>query len=80
MRGLHFLTHRETAYAQILLTILFIGGYFIILWTFMKGEVRVQADYKDAFTALLGVLTASVVQLMSYWFSRQRTSQDSAAP
>lgn len=68
------LTHRATAYIQALLSFLFIGAYFGILLEFMKGDVHVPAEFKDAFTALLGVLTATVVTIISFWFSRQRTS------
>lgn len=70
------MTHQATGYAQIGLSVLFIVGYFVILFAFMAGFVRVPTDFKDAFTALLGVITASVVQVMGYWFSRQRTSED----
>lgn len=66
------MTHREVAYAQIGLTILFITGYFFVLVMFMAGYVRVPASFKDAFTALLGVITASVVSILNYWFARQR--------
>jgi len=34
----------------------------------------VPVDYKEAFIALIGVVTASVVQIMSYFFARQRTT------
>jgi len=69
-------THRETAYAQILLSTVFITGYFWVLYAFIDGRVKVPVDWKDAMMTLLGVLTASVVQVMGYWFSRQRTSVD----
>jgi protein-S-isoprenylcysteine O-methyltransferase Ste14 len=62
----------EVGWAQVFLSVLFIFGYFSILAAFMTGWVRVPIDFKDAFTALLGVITASVVQILGYWFSRQR--------
>src|SRR5690349_5990647 len=74
------LTHKGTAYVQAILSFLFIGAYFYILIKFMDGGVKVPVEFKDAFTALLGVLTANVVQMMSFWFSRQRTSADPTAP
>lgn len=70
------MSHKAIAYAQILLTLAFIVGYFVVLWGFMQGKVHVPVEFKDAFTALLGVITASVVQVMSYWFARQRQSVD----
>lgn len=73
---LAMLTHKGTAYVQAILSFLFIGAYFYILIKFMDGSVKVPPEFKDAFTALLGVLTANVVQLMSFWFSRSRSSVD----
>lgn len=70
------MTHRETGYAQILLSGIFIAGYFWVLYAFIDGRVKVPADWKDAMMTLLGVLTASVVQVMGYWFARQRSSND----
>lgn len=69
------LTHRATAYAQVILSAVFIGGYFCILFLFLLGYVKVPIDFKDAFMALLGVVTGSVLNIISYWFSRQRESQ-----
>lgn len=72
------MSHRAVAYAQIGLTVLFICGYFFVLIMFMAGYVKVPSDFKDAFTALLGVITASVVSILNYWFARQRPN--GAAP
>ncbi len=63
--------------AQVVLSAIFIAGYFFLLWQFMKGNVRVPADYKDMYMTLLGVLTAGVGMILSFWFSRQRGSTDS---
>jgi len=71
------LSHVGTAYVQASLSFLFIGAYFVILLEFMKGDVRVPPEFKDAFTALLGVLTATVVQIIGFWFARQRVSDPS---
>lgn len=70
------MTHRETGYAQIILSATFIIGYFWVLSAFIDGKVKVPIDWKDAMMTLLGVLTANVVQVMSYWFARQRASTD----
>ena len=72
------MTHRETGYAQILLSVVFISGYFWVVKAFIYGNVKVPIDWKDAVMTLLGVLTASVVQVMGYWFARQRSSTDGA--
>lgn len=66
------MTEQHIAWAQITLAVLFIGGYFAILFAFMAGYVKVPADYREAFMALLGVLTAGVVGILNYFFQRQR--------
>lgn len=68
------MTEQHTAWAQIALSFAFVGCYFFVLAMFLMGFVKVPADFKDAFTALLGVITANVGQVVSYWFSRQRPS------
>lgn len=64
--------------AQLILSLLFVGGYFAVVAGFMLGHVNVPPDYKEAFMALLGVVTASVVQLFSFWFARQRSGGPNA--
>ena len=61
--------------AQVVLSGLFITGYFFLLWQFMGGHVYVPADYKDMFVTLLGVLTAGVGMVLSFWFQRQRPQE-----
>lgn len=58
--------------AQVMLSTVFILGYFFLLWQFMRGNVRVPIEYKDMFMTLLGVLTAGVGIILSFWFQRQR--------
>lgn len=70
------LTHVATAFAQVILSGIFIVGYFFVLWLFMSGSVHVPIEYKDAFTAYVGVLTAGVMTVLNYWFSRQRESRE----
>jgi hypothetical protein len=60
------------AATQIGLALVFILGYFAVVYAFMFGYVLVPTEYKEAFVALLGVITASVVQIISYFFARQR--------
>jgi len=63
---------RVVIIAQILLSAIFVAEYFAVIAAFLFGFVLVPTDYKEAFMALLGVVTASVVQLLSFWFARQR--------
>jgi len=58
--------------AQVVLSGIFIVGYFFLLWQFMQGHVKVPPEYKDMFVTLIGVLTAGVGIVLSFWFQRQR--------
>ena len=69
------LTNRMTAYAQIILSTVFVSGYFFTLHEFMHGEVRVPTEFQDTLKTLLGALTAGVTSVLAYWFSRQRESR-----
>lgn len=73
------MTDRGIAIAQILLAFAFVLGFFTVIVLFLLGYVKVPIEYKEAFIALLGVCTASLVQINSYFFARQRTSTPNAA-
>lgn len=73
------MTHRETGYAQIILTLVFLVGYFVVLSTFLHGKAVVDPTWKDTIQTLLSVLTAGVLLILQYWFSRQRGSTDPSA-
>lgn len=74
------MTQRETGYAQILLTLVFLIGYFVVLSDFIHGRIAVPAEWKDTLGTLLSVLTAGVLLILQYWFSRQRTSSPPGDP
>jgi uncharacterized membrane protein len=63
---------RGVSYAQLWLSILFIAGYFGVLYMLLSGRATVEKEHTNAAHALIGVLSATVVQIMGYWFARQR--------
>ena len=60
------------ATAQVLLSILFIGGYFLVLSEFIHGRINVPSEWKDTLQSLLSLLTGGVLIILHYWFSRSR--------
>lgn len=69
-----FLGDKATAYAQVILSVVFIGGYFICLWDFIHGHVNTPPEWKDTVQNLISLLTAGVLLILNYWFQRQRES------
>jgi len=65
-------TDRVVAIAQIILSAVFLIGYFAMLYLFITGNVATPLDWKDTLAALLSVLTAGVLLILNYWFQRQR--------
>jgi protein-S-isoprenylcysteine O-methyltransferase Ste14 len=53
---------------QIWISILFIGGYFILLCALLLGDIKLEGAARDQFAILIGVLTASVTAIMAFWF------------
>lgn len=60
------------ATAQVVLSAVYIGGYFLMLGLVLMGYIRTPVEWKDVLIALLGVLTAGVGMILSFWFQRQR--------
>ena len=61
---------------QIILSVLYTVGYFILLWQFMTGNVLIPANTKAEFNMVLGVMTAAQVQIMNFWFGSSSGSKD----
>jgi hypothetical protein len=64
-------------WAQTLLSVLFCGGYFIVLTDFIHGGVHAGAEWHDAIQTLLSLLTAGVLTILHFWFSRSRAASGS---
>lgn len=60
------------AVAQIALSVLFVVGYFVVLWALLNGWIKTPQEWEQALTALLGVITGSLGTIVSFWFSRGR--------
>lgn len=60
---------------QMALSILFIGGYFLILAAFFVGKINISAELKEPFLILIGVITANVPSIMQFWFGTSSGSQ-----
>jgi hypothetical protein len=65
-------TERLIGFAQIALSALFLAGYFAVLSAFLFGWIKTPPEWRDALTALLGVITGSVGTIITFWFSRSR--------
>ena len=61
---------------QILLSILFIIGYFTILALFILGIVRLSVEFKDVIILLIGILTREIPTIMQFWFGSSSGSKD----
>lgn len=58
-----------------LLSLVFIGGYFIILAAFFVGKIEIDPSMKEPFLILIGVITANVPSIMQFWFGTSSGSQ-----
>ena len=59
-------------WAQVLLSVLFVGGYFMVLTDFIHGGVKAAPEWHDAIQTLLSLLTAGVLTILHFWFNRSR--------
>lgn len=63
---------RLTAYMQFLLTLVFVVGFFVVVYVVVRGTTVIPAEHLRLADMLFGSLTTVLVQISSYWFSRQR--------
>lgn len=60
---------------QIVLTALFTGGYFIILYVLLTKALDLPPAQSALVSGFLGVVTAQVVQQGNFWFGSSHGSQ-----
>ena len=64
---------------QIVLSAVFIIGYFAILALLITGVIAPPPNTMILFTALIGVMTAGVTGIMQFWFGSSAGSKDKTA-
>lgn len=61
---------------QIVLTIMFIVGYFWLLYVFLTADTSAISEWqKGILGTLLGILTAAIPQILAFWFGSSHGSQ-----
>jgi len=53
---------------QLVLSLVFIGGYFLVLWALFSGNVTIPENMEQQASILLGILTVNVPIIMAFWF------------
>jgi len=64
---------------QIGLSALMLFGYFLTLILLLLGEIKVPEGWKETFTVIFGVITASIPQILSFWFGSSFGSKEKTA-
>ena len=65
---------------QITLSTVFVMGYFGVLYFLMQGKVDESSMINNpVFTTILGVLTAAIPQILSFWFGSSLGSKEKTA-
>lgn len=61
---------------QIILSGVFIGGYFVLVYSLITGGFKVDPSQTALVATLIGVLTAGVANIMQFWFGSSSGSKD----
>lgn len=61
---------------QIILSGVFIGGYFVLVYSLITGGFKVDPSQTALVATLIGVLTAGVSNIMQFWFGSSSGSKD----
>lgn len=63
---------------QMVLSTVFILGYFVILYFLLSGEIVLVEGLREVAVMLLGVLVREVGSILSFWFGSSSGSKDKA--
>jgi hypothetical protein len=64
---------------QIILSGMFIGGYFTLVFALIIGAVKIDPHQEILITTVISVLTAGVANIMQFWFGSSSGSKDKTA-
>jgi len=53
---------------QIVLSIVFISGYFGMVYMLFSGHIKIEPQIEQMGTMLVGIITVSVPSIMNFWF------------
>jgi len=60
---------------QVVLSVIFLSGYFVLVGALMLKDIQIATELYEIFLLLIGVITASVPQILNFWFGSSRSSQ-----
>ena len=66
---------KQNMWPQIILSTLFIIGYFLVVGVLFSGVVVINDSIRDMSNILLGVLTANIPTIMAFWFGSSHGSK-----
>ncbi len=61
---------------QVLLSVIYTGGYFWLMFQLISGGVTIPPAIMPMVMTLLGVLTAGQAQIMNFWFGSSSGSKE----
>lgn len=53
---------------QIILSVIFLGGYFGIIYMLFSGHVKMTPEIEQMGTIMLGVITGAIPTILQFWF------------
>lgn len=60
---------------QIILSTVFILGYFVLVFILFSGQIKIDDSIRDMSNVLIGVITANVPSIMQFWFGSSHGSK-----
>ena len=61
---------------QVVLSAIFIGCYFALLYVLLLSQVTIKPEIKDMLYILVGILTREVPTIMQFWFGSSSGSKE----
>lgn len=66
---------KTTLVPQMVLSAIFITGYFILVFILFSGQIKIDDSIRDMSNILIGVMTANIPSIMQFWFGSSHGSK-----
>jgi len=70
---------KANMWPQIMLSGIFVAGYFVLLYMIFSGHLILDESIRDMANILIGVMTANIPSIMQFWFGSSTGSKAKAA-
>ena len=71
---------KTTLIPQMILSVVYIAGYFGLIYLLLFGDVAIKNEIRDMAQILIGIMTTAIPMILQFWFGSSHGSKSKDGP